>query len=194
MLISIIAISGIYLVFNHSNQKEEIIISAYDEIFQEQKQIDEQIIKDRKNKEYTMQQPKVMLNPYQLAPLTALVIFQTPEEVSIEVKVNHNLMTNIEKSKEHVIPIYGMYANHKNEIELIASNGERKEINIKTEPYEGDPITVEKTNEEVKNNLYFISPNFVNNCIINGNGDVLWYIKRGLCRRYRISRKWALLY
>ena len=67
---------------------------------------------------------------------------------------------------------------------MISSDGEKKKLNIKTDVYKGDPITLEKTTEEVKNNLYFISPNFVNNCIVDGKGNVLWYIERRLCRRY----------
>ncbi|MCI8470588.1 MAG: hypothetical protein HFJ35_03740 [Clostridia bacterium] len=180
----IILIILIFVATSKTNHTEKQILSAYDEIFEIQREVDIEIEQYKNDSQYTMETPKIMLNPYKLAPLTALIIFKTPDEVDIEVKVNNTKMTTMEKSTEHVIPIYGMYADYENEIELIASNGKNKKLNIKTDEYDGDPITLEKTSEEVKNNLYFISPNFVNNCIIDGNGNILWYIKRRLCRRY----------
>lgn len=159
-----------------SNFVGKNLISAYDKIFEEQAKVDDMINKYKANKEYTLENPKVILNPYKIAPLTALIIFQTDESIAVSVKVNDNLMTKMESSKEHLIPIYGMLPDHNNKIELVLDNDKKKEIFIKTKKYDGDPITIEKTTKEVENNLYFISPNFVKNCIINGKGEVLWYI------------------
>ncbi len=181
LLVIIILLIGLaYFMYLGTNKKEEKnIISAYDEIFEIQKEVDKEIEEYIKDKQYTINNPKVILNPYKIAPLTALVIFQTEEEVSTEVKVNDKTVTNIESSKEHSIPIYGMYADYENKIELVLSSGENKELYIKTDKYDGDPITLEKTTEEVENNLYFVSPNFVNDCIIDGKGNVVWYISGG---------------
>lgn len=177
----IIIIVGLsYFIYSNINhEKQKTVISAYDEIFEIQKEVDKEIEGYINDKQYTVQEPKVILNPYKIAPLTALVIFQTDEEVSIEIKVNGVTVTNMESSKYHSIPIYGMYADYENKIELLLSNGESKEIYIKTDPYEGDPITLEKTSKEVENNLYFVSPNFVNDCIIDGKGNVVWYVSGG---------------
>lgn len=182
IVIILLIIGVIYGITKIANKAENKTISAYDDIFETQERVDIEISNYIKDKKYTMDSPRIMLNPYEIAPLAALVIFQTPEEVEIEVKVNNVSMTKVQSSKEHAIPIYGMYADYENEVELIASNGNSKKIIIKTDKYDGDPITVHNTCKQVENNLYFISPNFVNNCIIDGKGNVLWYIKRRLCR------------
>lgn len=159
-----------------TEKQEKKVISAYDEIFEIQEKIDKEIINLSKDTQYTIENPKVLQNPYKISPLTALIIFQTKNEESVEVKINGTEMTKMESKKEHIIPIYGMYPDYENKIELILTNGTKKEVIIKTEEYKGDPITVEKTTTEVENNLYFISPNFVNDCIIDGKGNILWYV------------------
>ena len=180
--ISIIAIGivGLFLIIflykKNIQNSDEKNISAYDEIFEIQKKADIEIENFSKDKNFTLDNPKIILNPYKIAPLTALIIFQTEEDATIEVKVNGNTMTNMEKSKTHLIPIYGMYADYENKIELILNNGDRKELTIKTDKYKGDAITLEKTTESIENNLYFVSPNFVDNCVIDGKGNVVWYI------------------
>ena len=110
VITGIILIGIIYLNSIQSKQTATRVISAYDEIFEIQKKVDEEISNYKKDKQYTLEEPKIIKNPYKIAPLTALIIFQTPEEVEIEIKVNDVTMTTMEKSKEHSIPIYGMYA------------------------------------------------------------------------------------
>ena len=177
--ISIIAIGivGFFLIIflykKNIQNSDEKNISAYDEIFEIQKKADIEIENFSKDKNFTLDNPKIILNPYKIAPLTALIIFQTEEDATIEVKVNGNTMTNMEKSKTHLIPIYGMYADYENKIELILNNGDRKELTIKTDKYKGDAITLEKTTESIENNLYFVSPNFVDNCVIDGKGSLV---------------------
>ncbi len=175
LLLVLIGIITIIIYKDNSNNK---IVSAYDEIFDYQKKMDDKIKEYSKDKKYTLNNPCVILNPYKLAPLTALIIFNTEEEEQINVSINNRFKTSLKASKEHIIPIYGMYADYDNKIKITTKNSE-KEIIIKTDKYEGDIITLEKTTKQVENDLYFLSPNFVNNVIIDGNGKVLWYISGG---------------
>ena len=172
LIIIAISFTIAYIKFD----KNEKVISAYDEIFKIQADVDKEIENFINNEEYTLENPKVLLNPYKISPLTALIIFQTEEKNSVEVNINDSFTTTIESNKKHAIPIYGMYADYENKITLKLSNGKEKELTIKTETYKGEKINLEKTSKQVENNLYFLSPNFVNNCIIDGKGNVVWYL------------------
>jgi len=57
----------------------------YDDI---QNNIDKEISKYIKNKKIGMNNPKVILDPYNSSPLTALVIFYTKDSTSIKLYIN----------------------------------------------------------------------------------------------------------
>ena len=177
LLILTLLIIVFFIIF-YKEKNNYKFISAYDEIFSYQEKVDKQIEEYKKDKKYTFENPCVLLNPYKLSPLSALIIFSTEENEKIDVSINDRFKTSLNESREHVIPIYGMYADYENKIK-ITSNNKEKEIIIKTDKYEGDPISIEKTSESVKDDLYFLSPNFVNDVIIDGEGNVLWYISGG---------------
>lgn len=167
----------VYSYFYKDNYfKDKEVISAYGDIFEIQREADEKIEEYKNDNQYTIDNPKIELNPYKISPLTALVIFQTEKEETVSIEINEKYKTTMESSKKHAIPIYGMYPDYENKIKLKLSSGLEKEITIKTDKYQGDKITLEKTSNVTENNLYFISPNFVNNCIIDGKGNVIWYL------------------
>ncbi len=119
----------------------------------EQKAVEEKILKKFKSGNYTMEKPLVVLNPYGAAPLSALVLFETPEEVSVDIVVkgkteNVDIKHNFnEKATEHIIPVYGLYPDYENTVVINASNGKSSEIKIKTEPLspENADLTAEIT-------------------------------------------------
>jgi len=177
IVVFIILLGVVLAVFNSKDEVQRI--SAYDDIYAIQQEVDKEIKQYIEDKEYTIDNPKVILNPYKLSPLTALVIFQTEQEQSVEVKVNNNYVTNVEGATKHVIPVYGMFADYENVIDLTLNDGTKKQLTIKTDKYEGDEIKLVKTSKSVEDDLYLLSPNFVNNCIIDGKGNVVWYLNNG---------------
>ena len=152
--------------------KEKDIIYAYGEIIEKQTQMDKKI-KEYIKDDYTFEKAKVIVNPYELCPLTALIIFNTDDEVSIGVNINGKDVTKTEKTKSHVIPIYGLYDNYNNIIKLTLGD---KSVNysVVTEEFDGNRINVEKTLNE--DGLYFVSPNFESNAIYDSSGKLVWYI------------------
>lgn len=153
------------------------ILSPYDNIFEMQEEMDKKIEKYLDDKKYTIDNPKILLNPYYISPLTALIIFNTEESLPVDVYVNDKYMTSVDASNKHSIPIYGMYDNYNNKITLKLNNIE-KIFNIKTDKYDSDEVNVEKISKEFSNNYFFISPNFVDDLIIDGNGKVIWYLNQ----------------
>lgn len=82
---------------------------------------------------YTIENPKVIVNPYRISPLTALVIFNTDKEVIIDVNINDEYVFKTEKSSEHIIPIYGLYEDNTNLINLSIDDKIVKKIEIITD-------------------------------------------------------------
>lgn len=161
-----------FVSYGNKFTKEKDIIYAYGEIIEKQTQMDKKI-KEYIKGDYTFEKAKVIVNPYELSPLTALIIFNTDDEVSIGVNINGKDVTKTEKTKSHVIPIYGLYDNYNNIIKLTLGD---KSVNysVVTDEFDGNRINVEKTLNE--DGLYFVSPNFESNAIYDSSGKLVWYI------------------
>ena len=133
---------------------------------------------------YTLDDPNVVLNPYEISPLTALVIFETDEEVSPEVTIHgdSDLTTythTFAKGTEHYLPIYGLYAGRENKV-TIKCGDEEKELTIKTDELPDDfilPTSVKKDESKLSNDLYFYTPSSSGyTAAYDVNGDVRWYL------------------
>lgn len=95
-------------------------------------------------KKYSIHMPLVIINPYRIAPLTAIVLFNTKSNCSIRYTIcgmngGKDLVHKIwEPTKEHRIPIVGLYPNARNKIiiDCISLDGTKiqKTIYIKTLP------------------------------------------------------------
>lgn len=174
-IIMLLCITGIFKMLQ--SKQDKVIMYALGNEIEYQKQKDEEIKLYMDNLDYTFENPKIILNPYGLTPLTALIIFNTVESTSIQVQVNETIITTVSEDKSHAIPIYGMYADYNNIIKLTDDKGNTVEHTIKTEKYQGDLLQVEVSNEILNDEVYFVSPNFVENCIYDKKGNLLWYIK-----------------
>ncbi len=133
---------------------------------------------------YTLANPLVKLNPYELAPLTAVVMFETPSvtEVTITVlgkEVEGNITHTFPAGTKHILPIYGLYAAYENTVEIVLSNGEKNTIKIKTGALmEGVPLAtkMETTKEYLGNNLIFLTAAMKAMPIgFDYKGDLRWY-------------------
>ena len=142
------------------------------------------IEKKFKSEGFTIDNPKVILNPYGNSPLTALVIFETEDEesVSIKIKGKDELSTythTFDKGRRHYIPVYGLYAGRKNEV-IIKAGDKENTLEIETDELPDDfilPIKVTKDESKLNNDLYFFSPSSKGYmCAYDTNGDVRWYL------------------
>lgn len=127
--------------------------------------------------DYTIDNPNIIINPYKISPLTALIIFETPKEEEITITINgkDSLSTykkTYPKSKTHYIEVYGLYPNYKNKV-LITSNNIKKELTIETSPLP-EGLKIENVINNT-NNLYFIKTNNYLYALDNNN-DVRWYL------------------
>ena len=105
-----------FLVENESTELKN------DNIFTGQYEIYQKLLKEFKNKKSTLSDPYVVTNPFLISPQTALIMFNTTkkEKVTVTIKGKHNddLTVNFESSKEHILPIYGLYGKYTNKVIL----------------------------------------------------------------------------
>ena len=127
---------------------------------------------------YTVDNPFILLNPYGISPLTALIMFDTEDEVSVSVSVigksdDTTFSNTFVKSKKHIIPIYGLYADYNNKIVLSIENT-KKEYYIQTEKLPSDFVS-EKV--EVGEQVTFINHSKYPYAV-DKNQDVRWFLSK----------------
>ena len=180
-IISIIIIGIIItlLVLNHqSTATKEIAVTPSLRTTQQE------LEKSFKSEGYTLDNPNIIVDPYDNSPLTALVIFETEEKTAVNITIEgrDELTTyshTFDEATTHYLPIYGLYPDKKNKV-TIKCGEKTKEITIKTEPLPDDfilPTSVEKEEDKLTNDLYFFTPSSGGyTCAYDTNGDVRWYL------------------
>ena len=179
LLIVIVLVIALLFVLNYlSTNKEEVEQTI--SLVEKQGDLED----DFTSEGYTIDNPKIIVNPYEISPLTALVIFETEEEVSPTVTVvgedEHSTFTHtFDANTVHYLPIYGLYADTSNEV-IISYGDVEKKVAIKTEALPDDfimPTRVEAQKSKLNNELYFFSPSSSGyTCAYDVNGDVRWYL------------------
>ena len=183
LIIFIIILTIAFILLNNQNVNHEEVDKSVSLITTQQE-------KEKKFKieGYTIDNPNVILNPYGNSPLTALICFETEEEITptITVKGKDSLTTythTFEKNKKHYLPIYGLYANYENEINIEYVKDSKtitKTIKIKTDKLPEDmvlPTNIKKNEEKLSNDLYFFTPSSKGYTMAyDVNGDVRWYL------------------
>lgn len=133
---------------------------------------------------YTLENPLVILNPYGIAPLTAMILFSTPvpSEATVVVKGKQHpadIRHTFPSTKKHILPVYGLYADYENTVEIILSNSESNIVTIKTEPLLKDvPVaaSIKTTPEYMGNNIMFLTAAMRAMPVgYDYTGDIRWY-------------------
>ena len=93
---------------------------------------------------YTVDNPKIIVNPYGISPLSALIIFTTHDlttpTVTIHGKTDKTTYTHtFTPAKQHILPIYGLYPGTENKV-TISINNKKYQYNIKTDNLPDDFI------------------------------------------------------
>lgn len=106
------------------------------DLIRQQKEMSEEILNTYKKGKYSITNPLVINDPYGASPLTALVMFKTnkEEKVVLTIKGKHNddLKVTFEASKDHYIPVYGLYPEYKNTVIVETESGKSNTLTIET--------------------------------------------------------------
>lgn len=137
---------------------------------------------------YDINNPNVIVNPYDNSPLTALIIFHTDNPVSptVTIQDKDDLTTfshTFTEKTDHYLPIYGLYANTDNVVEISYyddSTKVSKRLTITTSSLPDDlalPTEVIADKEQLTNDLYFFTPSSQGYAVAyDVNGNVRWYL------------------
>ena len=183
IILFLIILAIILFILNQQSTNQEELVATKSLITEQQ-----EYEQDFKTEGYTIEDPNIILDPYHISPLTALVLFDTEEEVSPTVTIvgKDDLSTythTFESNTTHQLPIYGLYADQENEVRIeYEENGKtiEKTLSIKTEALPDDfilPTSVTAKKESLDNELYFFTPSSQGyTCAYDVNGDVRWYL------------------
>lgn len=153
-------------------------------ILTRQNEAEQALLAEMARNRYTLAQPLVKLNPYLIAPLTALVLFATPvsTEATIVVRGKEqagDIRHTFPAATQHILPVYGLYADYENTVEVILATGQNNTLKIQTEPLHPDvPVAtaIKTTAEYLGNNLMFLTAAMRAMPVgYDYAGDVRWY-------------------
>ena len=167
------------ILLNGCNIKDKEILVKELSTIDKQSIIEKQLFKDIDN--YSISNPKIILDPYNSNPLSALILFKSDDllEVSLTIKGkdNNDINHTFKENTIHYIPILGLYEDYNNEI-ILSTNNNSYTHTIKTNKLDNikdyDNLYVDKDYKD--NDIYLVAP--------AGNGPVLGYDYLGNIRYY----------
>ncbi|HHX77343.1 MAG TPA: aryl-sulfate sulfotransferase [Firmicutes bacterium] len=167
-----------------------------DEWVAEQAAVEAAILADFAAGTFTLDNPLVVVNPYGNAPLSALVLFETEEAVSVDlvvkgkdasVDIKHSFS---EVATTHIIPVYGLYEGA-NTVVFATSAGDSSEIDITTGELPQNVKSLNATvNVEGDERMY---PGITFACVNNWatNGVVVGFDAKGDVRSLLPNIRWT---
>ena len=179
VVIILMLVVGCLLVFNNlsTNNKEVKVVSS---LIDEESKLED----DFPTKLKDIDNADVIVNPYEISPLTALIIFKTDEAVSPKVIIEGDVELStyeytFDEGTEHYLPIYGLYPDRDNTV-VVEYGDVSKEFTIATDALPDDfvlPTSVDADKDKLSNDLYFFTPSSGGyTCAYDVNGDVRWYL------------------
>ena len=177
ILLIIFAFTASIIIYEYVEANTEVNIE--EDILVTQQTLENEFLSST---DYSINNPKVILNPYGNSPLTALVIFETSDLTTPTIIVKgkdkeDDLAHTFLPNKVHILPIYGLYPNYNNEVEIKVS-GITKKINIKTDKLPKDFIKLNKITGDLETEeFYFTTPEDKSyTAAYDKYGNVRWYL------------------
>ena len=115
-----------------------------------QEKTDALILSELRSGAYTAEEPLLLDNPYGCSPLTALAVFTTEEPARVSIRV-HGKTSDADITNdfpaletEHLIPIYGLYADFLNTVTLnvTTEGGQKTETTVSIQTDAIDPTSI----------------------------------------------------
>lgn len=171
-----------------------------EELWAERQMRVENELQDLEKQNYSFFQPAIVRNPYQIAPLTAMLIFQTEQSTKVQVSIldrmgQVELQYECPSCKNHRVPIYGLYADWQNKIKLEQEDGQSCLLTIRTDKI---PEILLKGSTEgllAKQEWIFTVP--VSGCgypaAYDQNGECRWYLTEELAFKFTRAKNGRIL-
>ena len=129
---------------------------------------------------YTVENPNIIVNPYEISPLTALIIFETKDLTTPSITVvgknkDTTFKNTFKPAKVHYLPVYGLYPNTDNKV-IVTINSKEYEYTIKTEALPENFVKSSNVTGS-SNELFFVTPSIEGYTAgYDSLGDVRWYL------------------
>jgi uncharacterized protein YoxC len=167
-------------------------VNNYD-IYASQDEVWQKLMDRYKKEKPDLNNAIVQVDPYGISPQTAIILFKTKKDekvtLTLKGKNNDDITRTFESSKDHFIPVYGLYGEYTNEVTLTTESGDNKTFQIKVETSNpevytenGEKIDVVDINKLGNNNgsFYFGTSSLASSTIAYDNyGEVRWYLTLG---------------
>jgi len=152
-----------------------------------QEKTDALILSELHSGAYTAEEPLLLDNPYGSSPLTALAVFCTEEPARVAIRV-HGKTSDADITNdfpaletEHLIPIYGLYADDQNTVTLTVTteDGQETETSVSIQTDAIDPNTIGNINiqTEIRNAAHMSSGLtflYSRKLAFDAHGDIRW--------------------
>ena len=181
-------------VSNEVDTEEQLSVSLNDEWQEMQSEKEKKYQNLLKSGEYTEDNIYVQLDPYDASPLSALLLFQTEDAMTVDISVaGKDEATTIKNSfddyeTDHSIPVLGLYPDTENEVTVIltdeSGNSIEKTVTIKTGTLAKSIATIDVKEADTQkmdlgdSELTFVIPSTKRAYAFDANGDVRWHSTR----------------
>lgn len=161
------------------------------DIIERQKNILVEIEKDLQANKYSIEDPFIFVNPFELSPQSALISFSTEKEVKISIflkdgKKQELIYSDKKYRKNHRIELVGLFSG-KNEVTIVAQDKNKKKFEkslvIRTEKAPKQvKLEIEKLEKGVDKDFLLLIPSGVdenlNLSAYDNQGRLRWYIDK----------------
>lgn len=163
---------------------------AIDYAFQEslvsrQARKEKEIISTFEEGTYGIESPLVVINPYLVNPLAALVCFRTEKRVAVTITVRGieeegDISHTFPASCKHILPVLGLYPGRKNVVQITPYEGTPHIVVIETEALgESAPklVDMKTTSAYLGDRIIFVTPSLA--ALATGfdyRGDIRWHL------------------
>ena len=181
-------------VSNEVDTEEQLSVSLNDEWQERQSEKEKKYQNLLKSGEYTEDNIYVQLDPYDASPLSALLLFQMEDAMTVDISVaGKDEATTIKNSfddyeTDHSIPVLGLYPDTENEVTVTltdeSGNSIEKTVTIKTGTLAKSIATIDVKEADTQkmdlgdSELTFVIPSTKRAYAFDANGDVRWYSTR----------------
>ena len=180
-----------------------VLYKEVDHIIHRQYKAEQEFLAEYGREKHTIANPYVKLNPYLIAPLTALVMFENEKPAFAKVTVKGkeaagDMMYRPASDSIHmVLPILGLYPDYENTVVIELSTGETATLKIRTEAADDKlkaPTYMETTSEYLEDFVIMVSPTSpAYTAAYDYAGDVRWYNTLNLAFDIKRARNGRLL-
>jgi hypothetical protein len=178
MIISLFSGNPDYRVSDLFDSNANTISDELATIINKQNAASNKINKAINNKYYTIDDPYVLINPYKLNPLSAIIVFTTDSKTTVTVTINGDLAGITESDTKHVIPVYGLFSMVNNTVELTLEDGTHKVVRIETKEYDSsrEDIAIEGRDTTRKLFTYYRSGDITNVKAFSNYDNLVFYL------------------